>query len=243
MRTSNLLPLPCLFIFGLLGCSAEVEDHQSGLVLSAACALDDVDGSAWLCPQSRSFECDRDNPYEVQVFVDEAICADDPTLMITPSHLDTVGAHEVIISTEQGPICSLVTEVVDTTPPEVEVAHQSMWPPNHKMHTFVPEDCVTVRDRCDYAPEARFTWASSDEVFDAKGAGNHSPDIVLAADGLSVDLRAERSGREDGRVYRLGVVVTDASGNETRATCNVTVAHDQSGRGAVDSGEAVRLEL
>ena len=79
------------------------------------------------------------------------------------------------------------------------------------------------------------------QLADDKGDGNQEPDIVLADDCQSIELRAERQGPGDGRVYTLGVRVVDGSGNEAEGECRVTVDHDQSGTPAVDSGEAYRL--
>jgi len=52
----------------------------------------------------------------------------------------------------------------------------------------------------------------------------------------SVKLRAEREGTGNGRVYTLHYVVTNDAGVSTQSSCRVHVPHDQSGRGAVDSG-------
>jgi len=100
---------------------------------------------------------------------------------------------------------------------------------------------VSTIDACDGELRGEFLWASSDEPVDDKGDGNQEPDIVLADDCQSIELRAERQGPGDGRVYTLGVRVVDGSGNEAEGECRVTVDHDQSGTPAVDSGEAYRL--
>jgi len=44
---------------------------------------------------------------------------------------------------------------------------------------------------------------------------------------LTLNLRAERSGNGNGRVYTLIVGCTDASGNSSTKTTGVTVPHDQ----------------
>ena len=50
-----------------------------------------------------------------------------------------------------------------------------------------------------------------------KGAGQTTPDWVQTGD-LSVDLRAERSGKGTGRVYTITVECTDASDNSATST-------------------------
>lgn len=65
-----------------------------------------------------------------------------------------------------------------------------------------------------------------DEPEDIVGAGNHSPDWNITGDD-TVELRAERSGTGDGRVYHILILATDENGNEATAEVAVTVAHDQ----------------
>jgi hypothetical protein len=69
-----------------------------------------------------------------------------------------------------------------------------------------------------------------------------SEDIVLVGPD-EVQVRAERDGSGNGRVYTIGFIVRDAGGNEAESTCTVTVAHDQGKKGeAIDDGEAYRVE-
>ena len=78
------------------------------------------------------------------------------------------------------------------------------------------------------------TQVTSDEPDDANGSGdgNTADDIVIGNTGQWVDLRAEREGRGNGRVYTIQVSAADASGNTGTATFEVQVPHDQRG-GAV----------
>jgi hypothetical protein len=76
-----------------------------------------------------------------------------------------------------------------------------------------------------------------------KGAGGatHSPDATVTCNSsgaCAVQLRAERSGDKDGRVYVITTTATDDSGNGSSASCKVVVDHDQGkGGAAVDSGQ------
>jgi hypothetical protein len=45
---------------------------------------------------------------------------------------------------------------------------------------------------------------------------------------LTLELRAERSGGGNGRIHTIEVTCTDDSGNSSKKTVAVTVAHDQS---------------
>ena len=62
-------------------------------------------------------------------------------------------------------------------------------------------------------------WAS-------KGDGNTAPDWEITGP-LTVDLRAERAGGGDGRVYTITVECSDASGNKSWTTVEVKVPHNK----------------
>ena len=78
---------------------------------------------------------------------------------------------------------------------------------------------------------------TSDEPDNARGDadGNTTNDIVIAADCRSVQLRAERDERKNGRVYTVTLRVRDSSGNVTRAEFKVTVPISQSSAAAQDA--------
>jgi hypothetical protein len=77
---------------------------------------------------------------------------------------------------------------------------------------------------------------SSDEPDDANADGFTINDIVIANDCKSVQLRAERKGDGNGRVYTVTLRVTDGDGNVTTTTAKVTVPYAQNRNPAVDSG-------
>ena len=84
-----------------------------------------------------------------------------------------------------------------------------------------------MKDRCDGEDlEVTFLYAISDEPVNDKGDGNTEPDIILECD--RVQLRAERQGPSNGRVYRLGWTAVDEAGNapEEIEECIVVVPHD-----------------
>jgi hypothetical protein len=80
---------------------------------------------------------------------------------------------------------------------------------------------------------------SSDEPEDnLSGAdGTTLNDIVIAPDCKSVQLRAERDGNLNGRVYTITLKVTDSFGNTATATVKISVPKSNNGT-AVDNGAA-----
>ena len=57
--------------------------------------------------------------------------------------------------------------------------------------------------------------------------GGDQPNDIVIVDEYSFQLRAERLGGGDGRVYTITYEVTDECGNSTVASATVTVPHDQ----------------
>lgn len=101
-------------------------------------------------------------------------------------------------------------------------------------------DLVTsVSDNCDPnvgIGSVVITSVSSDEPENAGGDGNTNDDILIAADCKSVQLRAERMGSGNGRVYIITLKVTDTAGNVSTVTAKVRVPKSQNGANAVDDG-------
>lgn len=85
---------------------------------------------------------------------------------------------------------------------------------------------VVAEDACDESPVCRVINVTANEPIDGMGDGNTEPDWEITGD-LTVNLRAERSGKGTGRVYTIYVECVDAGGNSTVATVNVSVSHDQ----------------
>jgi len=114
----------------------------------------------------------------------------------------------------------------DTTPPEftASVDKGVLWPPNHKM---VPvKVLVSAYDGESGVASTKITSVTSNEPVDGLGDGDTVPDWVITGD-LTVNLRAERSGTGNGRVYTITVVCTDHAGNSSVKNVAVYVPRDQ----------------
>ena len=116
----------------------------------------------------------------------------------------------------------------------------NIWPPNHKFHSIDIAECVSIAGVCDSGLTAEFIWGSSDEPVDSIGDGHFAPDILFDDCGRA-QVRSERQGPKDGRVYKLGVRVVDGAGLASETTCTVIVDHDQRGVVGADSGESYRV--
>jgi hypothetical protein len=117
----------------------------------------------------------------------------------------------------------------------------SMWPPNHAYHTFTAADFgASANSNCDgdVTSSIVIVSVSSDEPDDNPlGAdGTTVNDIVIAPDCKSVDLRTERDGDLNGRVYTITFRATDAHGNTSTATVTVSIPVNQNGGPAVNDG-------
>lgn len=152
--------------------------------------------------------------------------SDPITLALTPPGPYSLGATPVTLTVtdDQGASdsCNATVTVIDTTPAIVTANPNVLWPPNHKM---VPVS-VSVSDNCVTAPACQIISVSSNEPINGIGDGNTEPDWQITGD-LTVDIRAERSGDGDGRVYTLEVECTDDGGGSSKETVTVTVPHDQ----------------
>jgi hypothetical protein len=240
----------CGLVPALLALECGRSIGRSAEALQAACvtSASQIPADGWVCGQDRTVECTAQTTPVQTIFVVEPApppgqTACTPTPAVSDPGPFTVGDHVIDVrsgSSMNAPLCESHLHVVDTTAPTTTPHATNLWPPNHKYHTITLNDCVTVHDACDPSPHVNFTFAESDEAVNALGSGNTDPDIIIACD--SVQVRSERAGPQNGRVYTLGWRATDASGNSVAGTCSVSVVHDQSGDAAVAGPAAYHLD-
>jgi hypothetical protein len=153
----------------------------------------------------------------------------------------TLGQHSVVVSvadSEGGSAsCTTTATVVDTTPPVITSASatpNTLWPPNHKMINVALS--VTATDLCSSAT-CRIKNVTSNEPITGpgKGKGNKSPDWKTTGP-LSLQIRAERNGKGNGRNYTIAVECVDTSGNIATTNLVVRVPHDQRANSATNKG-------
>jgi hypothetical protein len=144
----------------------------------------------------------------------------------TPTVMLPRGRHEITLTVDDGNggVASdrVVVTVVDKIPPQffnLTVTPSTLSKPNHQM---VPVSVgVTVTDNCDSSVTCKIISVTSNEPINGLGDGDKSPDWVITGN-LTVNLRAERWAKGNGRWYTITVECTDSSGN--RATHDVQVS-------------------
>ncbi len=126
--------------------------------------------------------------------------------------------------------------VSDTTPPALtlDVSPTILWPPNHKMVEVFPVS--TASDVCcgaDVTVQLLSVTMSEgdgedtfDPLYDTDPVSGLIGDDIQIIDGR-IYLRAERSGKSDGRTYTITYSTTDCNGNVSIASSAVEVPHDQ----------------
>lgn len=163
------------------------------------------------------------------------------TLTITNVQASDFGTYTIETTGSCNTATQSATLSVSTTPPSITLNGQDieLWPPNHSYHTITVGNLVTSATSCDGTVNLNsviIDHVTSDEVENGNGDGNTLNDIVIACNRKSVQLRAERDGSGDGRVYTIYFKVTDGSGHSTTVAATVTVPKSQNGTSAVDSG-------
>jgi hypothetical protein len=135
------------------------------------------------------------------------------------------------ITATDGALSATATKTWFNSPPNcsaVTADITSLWPPNHKLHTITVSG-ATDPDIGDSATLV-VDGITQDEPVNDVGDGNTAPDGFLTSP-LSdqAQVRAERSGLGDGRVYRLHFTATDTHGATCTGFVTVGVPHDQGG--------------
>jgi hypothetical protein len=146
-----------------------------------------------------------------------------------------LGIHHILLSVNDGindlAISEIIIEIVDTNIPTLApIADKTiLWPPDHKMVD------ITIATNANDNSGALVTLSVSvisNEPQDGLGDGDMSPDwttpeIDQTAGIITLQLRSERPGIGDGRLYIIDITATDASGNSSDAQVEIIVPHGQ----------------
>ena len=113
----------------------------------------------------------------------------------------------------------------------------SLWPPNHKL---VDIDINGITDPEGDPISLTVTSIKQDEPVNGVADGNTSPD-GFGVGNAQAQIRRERSGRGNGRIYEIGFNAEDDKGASCTGSVLVGVPHDQ-GKGATPIDDGVRFD-
>jgi hypothetical protein len=102
----------------------------------------------------------------------------------------------------------------------------AIWPPDHR---FVPVGVGGVADPDGDDLTIVVSGVRQDEPLNAAGDGHTSPDAMI--ENGAVLVRAERSGRGNGRVYHIAFTADDGKGGACAGEVTVCVPHDRGPEG------------
>jgi hypothetical protein len=109
----------------------------------------------------------------------------------------------------------------------------SLWPPNHNL---IPISVTGVSDPDNDPVVITITSIFQDEPTNGTGDGDTSPD-GLGLGTNTAQLRAERGGRGNGRVYHIGFSANDGRGGVCQGEIRVGVPQNQgNGKSPTDDG-------
>ena len=150
----------------------------------------------------------------------------------------SMGQHAITLQVSDGinepQAKEIAVEIVDNTVPTLApTADQSiLWPPNHNLVEVIIQ--ANASDNSGL-PVALTASVASNEPTDGLGDGDMSPDwtepIIDQENGIiALQLRAERSGSGDGRIYKVAITATDQSANSSTVNIEIIVPHDKKNR-------------
>ena len=145
----------------------------------------------------------------------------------------TLGTHILTLRARDGvndPVTKdVAVEIIDDTNPTLSpVSNKNiLWPPDHKMVDILIETNAIDNSEGYVTLSASI---SSNEPEDGFGDEDIAPDwseLEIDQDNgvIALQLRAERSGFGEGRVYTITIIALDESGNSSKADVEIIVPH------------------
>ena len=167
-----------------------------------------------------------------------------PDLTYEPN-IDFDGLDSFTFVANDGTVDSNVATVTITVNPAPELdcstasaSPNALWPPNHKLVTISVSGVFSLDGS---NAQIVVTGIEQDEPVNGVADGNTSPDgFGVGTD--SPQVRRERSGQGDGRIYFIAFDASESSGTATcSGTVTVGVPHDQ-GQGSTPIDSGVRYD-
>ncbi|MDM5450995.1 glycine rich domain-containing protein [Peribacillus simplex] len=117
---------------------------------------------------------------------------------------------------------------LDKTAPVLNISldKTTIWPPNHKMVPITAT--INASDDTSGINLVVLTSITSNETLQSDDIQNANYNKPISGSTDSFELRADRLGRGNGRIYTVTYTAMDNTGNVTTHTATVTVPHNQS---------------
>ena len=212
------------------GAVEQISSDSSDIVDSLMEALEDILTDVWY---------EVDSPAEIDVTLDPlkyddvaggSVLSFNETIAVAGDAAPGVYVSTVTFYANTWPHegSEIGTETITVTvnaPPDCEDAYADpdlLWPPNHK---FVDVHINNVVDPDGDPVTITVTGVYQDEPTEGLGDGDHSPDAIIHGD--YVEVRSERSGTGDGRVYHIFYTADDGRGGVSECEVTVGVPHDK----------------
>jgi len=165
------------------------------------------------------------------------------TFTWTPGFVQA-GSYSVTFTVSDGTLTDTEDVIITVNnvnrPPDISGAEPSLrclGPPNNK---YIDMTLQGITDPDGNLVILTITKITSDEATASeKGSGGakHAPDATVG-DGNAFQLRSERSGNGNGRVYKISFTASDNEGGVSSGTVIVCVPHDQSQKcSCIDNGQ------
>ncbi|HET7396079.1 MAG TPA: hypothetical protein VFK12_06540, partial [Gammaproteobacteria bacterium] len=134
-------------------------------------------------------------------------------------------------------VSQVIMVAKQTPPPDCSKAAPDaplLWPPNHKMKS-VAINGITNPGGLSFT--VAITAIQQDEPVNGLGDGDTAPDGA-GVGSTTAQVRVERSGTGEGRLYFIAFKATNSAGGSCTGTVTVGVPHDKSHKGLpVDTGD------
>ncbi|WP_019529479.1 hypothetical protein [Dasania marina] len=156
------------------------------------------------------------------------VSASETTLPYSTIDVSLTAQSKTDANIQNNATVSLLTGPSNSPPlcTDLNVDKAILWPPNKKYQK------VTISGAID--PDGDEISYDITSITQDEAPGNNSPDAIMV-ESNSANLRSERLGNGDGKVYRITAQASDSKGGQCSSTVSVSVPHNQGGA-AVDSG-------
>jgi hypothetical protein len=173
------------------------------------------------------------NEVEACTAVPPSAISPDPCVVLPQENVDDDRKITIYTTTASSWNVGVDLTISENEPPDctnVAASKRMLWPPNHALRE------LTLQGGSD--PDGddltfTITGITQDEPVNGKGDGNTAPDAKVDAVPGKFFVRAERSGKGDGRVYRISYELSDGT-ESCEGIAKVSVPHDAK-RAARDS--------